>query len=879
MVAAWVVVVVSLAYLGLLFGIAHHGDKRAAAGRSLISSGAVYALSLAVYATSWTYYGSVGRAATRGLEFLTIYLGPALTMACAAIVLQKIIRVSKRYRITSLSDFAAARYGNSRVLGGLVALIAVVGTVPYIALQLKAVSSTFRLVSGGEVSTAGVPPYADTALYVALVLALFAILFGTGHLDASERHEGMVAAIAFESVVKLVAFLAAGVFVTFGLFGGFADLFDRAAAAQVLEGAAGVGGYGNWFWLIVLSAFAVLLLPRQFQIGVVENVDERHVRTAAWLFPLYLLVINIFVLPIALAGLLVLGPTVSPDTYVLALQQHSALALLVFIGGLSAATGMVIVETIALSTMVSNSLVMPLLLHRPNWERAGLAARRDLGRLVLRIRRVTILVVLLLGFGFFRISGDALGLVDMGLVSFAAVAQFAPALLGGLWWKGATRNGALAGLVAGIGVWAYTLLLPELAKSGWVPASIVRDGPFGIALLRPQELFGLTGMGPVGNGVFWSLLVNVGLFVGVSLAGRQTPAEAGHAALFVDIDRTTPGPGTRFYRGSVPVARLRDLLARFVGDGAAAALVAERTARTGAPLSDDAPADAELVRHVETALTGAVGPAAARALVASVADEEPLGMAEVIELVGETQQLRELDRLKDEFLSTVTHELRTPLTSIRAFTEILRDNPDLPAAERARYLEIMAAETERLTRMVNQVLDLARLESGNAEWRLTEVDLGAVIDEAATATAQLFTDNGVTLDVVSADPGQVVEADRDGVMQVLLNLLSNAVKVSPSPGGKVRITLRADDGVARIDVADNGPGVPPSDRELIFDRFRQGGAGGRTGGTGLGLAISRRIVEQFGGTLEVSDCGGNGRGATFSIGLPVSVSAQPSRKR
>jgi signal transduction histidine kinase len=284
----------------------------------------------------------------------------------------------------------------------------------------------------------------------------------------------------------------------------------------------------------------------------------------------------------------------------------------------------------------------------------------------------------------------------MGLVSFAAVAQFAPALLGGLWWKGATRNGALAGLAAGIALWVYTLLLPELAKSGWLPASIVHDGPFGIALLRPQELFGLTGTGAVGNGVFWSLLVNVGLFVGVSLAGRHTPAEAGHAALFVDIDRRPPGTGTRFYRGSVPVARLRDLLARFVGDGAAAALVAEHAARTGAALPDDSQADTDLVRQVETALTGAVGPAAARALVASVADEEPLGMAEVIELVGEAQQLRELDRLKDEFLSTVTHELRTPLTSIRAFSEILRDNPELPAVERARYLEIMAAETEPL---------------------------------------------------------------------------------------------------------------------------------------------------------------------------------------
>jgi signal transduction histidine kinase len=485
----------------------------------------------------------------------------------------------------------------------------------------------------------------------------------------------------------------------------------------------------------------------------------------------------------------------------------------------------------------------------------------------LRIRRVTILVVLLMGFGFFRISGDALGLVDMGLVSFAAVAQFAPALLGGLWWKGATRNGALAGLVAGIVLWAYTLLLPELARTGWVPASVVRDGPFGVALLRPQELFGLTGAGTVGNGVFWSLLVNVVLFVGVSLAGQRTPAEAGHAALFVDIDRRAPGPGTRFYRGSVPVERLRDLLARFVGAEAATALVAEHASRRGAPLPDDAQAEPELVRQVETALTGAVGPAAARALVASVADEEPLGMAEVVELVGEAQHLRELDRLKDEFVATVTHELRTPLTAIRAFTEILRDNPDLPAEERARYLEIMATETERLTRMVNQVLDLARLESGRAEWQLTDVDLGSVIEEAATATAQLFTDKRVALDVDVPRRGAVAEADRDGVMQVLLNLLSNAVKASPATGGRVRVRLRTDDGTARIDVADNGPGVPPADQELIFDRFRRRGAGG----TGLGLAISRRIVEQFGGTLEVSDCGGNGRGATFTIGLPVPV--------
>jgi signal transduction histidine kinase len=262
-----------------------------------------------------------------------------------------------------------------------------------------------------------------------------------------------------------------------------------------------------------------------------------------------------------------------------------------------------------------------------------------------------------------------------------------------------------------------------------------------------------------------------------------------------------------------------------------------------------------------------------------VAEEEPLGMAEVVELVGETQHLRELDRLKDEFIATVTHELRTPLTSIRAFTEILRDNPQLPAAERAHYLEIMATETERLTRMVNQVLDLARLESGSAQWRLTEVDLSDVIDEAVTATAQLFADKQAALEVDAPHAGTVVEADRDGVMQVLLNLLSNAVKVSPPSGGRVRIRLGTDDGTARIDVSDNGPGVPPADREVIFDRFRQVGVGAHPGGTGLGLAISRRIVEQFGGTIAVSDCGGNGRGATFSVRLPVRRPVQPSRTR
>ena len=565
MLDTWVIVGASVAYLGLLFAIAYYGDRRADRRRSIISNGYIYALSLCVYATSWTYYGSVGRAATTGVGFLPIYLGPTIMAVVWWLVLRKIIRICKRYRITSLADFVSSRYGKSRALGELVTVIAVVGIVPYIALQLKAISNTFTILRGQPDLATGVatnpPVLADTALYVALLLAAFTIVFGTRHLDATERHEGMVAAIAFESLVKLVAFLAVGAYVTFGLFGGFGDLFGRAQDSPELARLLTFGetqSYASWLWLIVLSMFAILLLPRQWQVAVVENVDERHIKTASWLFPLYLLLINIFVMPIAIAGLLTFGDGgAGGDAYVLALpmaDQQAALALLVFIGGLSAATGMVIVETIALSTMVSNSLVLPTLLRYGG----GLVERRDLGRLILGIRRATIVVVLLLGFAYFRLAGESLALASIGLISFAAVAQFAPAIFGGLYWRGATGVGAIWGLAAGFAVWAYTLPLPSLVGTGFVPASFVEEGPFGFGALAPHALFGLDGLDPVSHSMLWSMLVNVGLFVGLSLTGRRKSAEHVQASTFVDV--FTPlgrEADPRLWRGTVSVHELR----------------------------------------------------------------------------------------------------------------------------------------------------------------------------------------------------------------------------------------------------------------------------------------------------------------------------------
>jgi Na+/proline symporter/nitrogen-specific signal transduction histidine kinase len=913
MLQGWVILPVALAYLGALFAIAYYGDHRADQGRSLIANPYIYSLSLGVYATAWTFYGSVGRAAADGIGFLPIYIGPTMMMALWWVVMRKIIRISKANRITSLADFVSSRYGKSAALAGLVTIIAVVGVVPYIALQLKAVSHSFTiLVRYPDVALAAQrdagPILADTAFWTALVLAAFTILFGTRHLDASERHEGLVAAIAFESLVKLVAFLAVGAFITWGIYDGFADIFARAAAnARLaslfapLNGAA--GSYAGWASLTVLSMFAIMFLPRQFHIAVVENVNENHLGKAIWLFPLYMLAMNVFVIPVAFGGVMHFsGAAVDPDTFVLTLpmaQKQEALALLVFIGGLSAATGMVIVETIALSTMVCNDLVMPVLLRMPSLRLAG---RSNLTGLLLGIRRGAILAVVLLGYFYFRLAGEAYALVAIGLISFAAVAQFAPVVIGGIYWKGATRAGALAGLAAGFAVWLYTLLLPSFAKSGWLPLGFLENGPFGIALLKPYALFGLTGLNDITHAMLWSMLANVGAYVLVSVVTRQSVAEQAQAARFVDVFRHGgDGPDVHVWKGTASLPELQALLARFLGPERALAVLADHARRRGVASPAQLPADAGLVRFVETALAGAVGGASARILVASTVNEDVLSMDEVrtmldeasqviayshelehksrelmaatAELRAANEQLKELDRLKDDFVSTVTHELRTPLTSIRAFSEILHDNPTLDADERQKFLTIIIQESERLTRLINQVLDLAKLESGRAEWQVGEVDVNAVVADSIDATGQLFRGKNVGLETRTPDAAPCVRADRDRLVQVLINLLSNAVKFVPPDDGRVVVEVAAAAGMLRVSVTDNGPGIDAANQQIIFEKFRQAGdtMTEKPHGTGLGLPISRQIIEHFGGRLWVDSV--PGKGATFTFELPVAAPA------
>jgi Na+/proline symporter/signal transduction histidine kinase len=610
-VQGWLVVIIAIAYVTLLFAIASLGDLRAkrAPGRSRPY---IYALSLAIYCTSWTFFGSVGLAAERGLEFLTIYIGPVLVFLFAFPLLRRIIRLAKAERITSIADFLGARYGKSFAVAGTATLIAIVGSVPYIALQLKAISGSVSLMvehySGSPPSFD--PFLSDVSLIVAMLLALFAVLFGTRHADATEHQDGLVLAVAVESVVKLAAFLAVGLFVFFFIAGSPGELFSaigaNAKATQALEYQTSIG---TWIVLSCLSGFAIIMLPRQFYVMIVENRSETELRRATWVFPLYLIAINLFVLPTALAGLALVGDRTSADLYVLSaplLAGQDFLAMAAFIGGLSAATAMVIVESVALSIMVSNDLIIPLFVRR--LLKTEKPETEDWSALILNIRRAAIFAIIFVAFLYYRESTSNTRLASIGLMSFAAIAQFGPSFFGALVWRGANARGATLGMGAGILVWAYTLLFPSLAGPD---AEIVKHGLFGLDSLRPQSLFGTGGSEPLNHGVLWSLAVNTLFFVLGSLSRMALPLERIQAAVFVPRD-ANPVPNLRRFRTAVTVNDLKDTISRYLG--------VERTERSfqtfqaseGGELSGNAQASTAVIRFSEQLLASAVGSSSAR---------------------------------------------------------------------------------------------------------------------------------------------------------------------------------------------------------------------------------------------------------------------------
>jgi Na+/proline symporter/signal transduction histidine kinase len=883
-----VLVAVCLTYVAFLFLVAFMADRAAMQGRAgWLRSPLIYTLSLSIYCTAWTFYGAVGYAARSGLEYVTIYIGPTLVMVGWWWGLRKMVRVGRAQRVTSIADLISSRYGKSTWLAVMVTIMAVLGTTPYIALQLQSVTLSFAAFAQSGQAAGQAAPLGDsrsTALWVAVGLALFTVLFGTRNLDANERHNGVVMAIALEAVVKLFALLAVGVFVVWGLGGGVGETLARIDNSEI--GAWQVAG-GRWAGLIFLSAAAFLTLPRMFQVLVVENEDEGHLRLASWMFPTYLMLMSLFVLPIAVMGLDLLPANANPDLFVLTVpldQGQTGLAMLSFLGGFSSATSMVIVAAIALSTMVSNHIVVPIWLRLAH---GGAMVSGDVRSLVLLSRRLSIAGVLLLGYLYYRFSGGGAALAAIGLVSFAGVAQFLPAMLGGLYWRGATRAGALAGLAVGFAVWTWAMLLPSFGPGVVLSEAVLAQGPFGIGWLRPVALFSITGLDPLVHAILWSMLLNTLVFVTVSLMAFPSPLERLQGAQFVDVFQHS----ARRQSWTGGMAQSEDLLImaqRILGPSDAQALFQREAQRQGLAgyLPEPSP---DFLNVLERELSGSVGAATAHAMVGqivggasvtvedlmAVADETAQMMeyssqleAKSTELSRTARQLREAnDKLtqlsvqKDAFLSQISHELRTPMTSIRAFSEILRDTEELSGEEKGKYSSIIHNEAIRLTRLLDDLLDLSVLENGQVSMNVARGSLGEVIDHAVAASGAV---QGLKIRRNREAEAIIIETDLDRLAQVFINLIANAAKYCDAERPELTVKLRRGAAGLTVDFIDNGSGIPRDAQDLIFEKFARV-SDQKAGGAGLGLAICREIMLRLGGTISYLP--GQG-GAAFRVSLP-----------
>ena len=881
-----IMILVALLYVALLFAVAFAADRAAAMGRGRwLRSPWVYTLSLSIYCTAWTYYGAVGFAARSGLEYVTIYLGPTLVMIGWWWTLRKMVRVGRSQRITSIADLISSRFGKSNALAVFVTLVALLATTPYIALQLQSVTLSVAAFADADPTRDTAINQQSTAFWVAAGMALFAILFGTRNLDANERHHGIVMAIAVEAVVKLFALLAVGVFVVWGLSGGVTETLARIDKSAISHFE--VSG-GRWVGLTLLSAAAFLCLPRMFQVMVVENEEERHLRTASWAFPAYLMLMSLFVVPIAAVGLDLSPEGANPDLFVLTLPLmggQEGLAILSFLGGFSSATSMVIVAAIAVSTMVSNHVVMPVWL----WLTGGAAVMSGDVRLVaMRARRIAIAITLFLGYLYFQLSGGGAALAAIGLIAFVGVAQFLPPLLGGLFWRGGNRKGALAGLSVGFAIWLYCLFLPSFGASFLMPQSLLENGPFGLAWLRPQALFAPATMDPVVHAFLWSVSFNTLAFVVVSIFSFPKPVERLQGAQFVNVfDHSNPTAG--WTGGLVQSEDLLIMTQRIMGAQEAQALFAAAAQEQGIAgyLPEPTP---DFLVTLERALAGSVGAATAHAMIGQIVGGASVSVQDLLAVADETAQImeyssqleaktREQERTarqlrqvnekltqisvqKDAFLSQISHELRTPMTSIRAFSEILRDTDGLSAKEQDKYASIIHDEAIRLTRLLDDLLDLSVLENAQVMLNPQQGTLETVIDRALISSG--LSEMAVKIIRRREQEAFVLHTDLDRLSQVFINLMSNAAKYCSAAQPALDIRARQEADHLIVDFIDNGAGIPADQQGTIFEKFSRV-SDTKAGGAGLGLAICREIMTRLGGSITYLP---GQQGAAFRVIIP-----------
>lgn len=637
------VLLVSLGYAALLFTIAWFGDRYPLYPQRPRLRPVVYSLTLAVYCTSWTFYGAVGSAVRYGIGYLPIYLGPLLLFIFGWRILERLVLITQSKKIVSISDFIASRFGRSQRLAVIVAVIALAAAIPYLALQYKAVSESLGILGGQTLSST---EFGNPAIYVAAIMALFAILFGTRKVDATEHRPGLLLAIAFESLVKLVALVTVGLFSVQWL--NQQDIHVVEASVSLMTTTPATGFISQ----TILAFAAMICLPRQFHVAVVECANANDIRHARWYYGIYLIIISVMVLPIAIAGSQFFGASgsVTPDSFVLAfpLAQHNqALALIAYIGGFSAATGMVIMVSVALSTIISNDLIIPMLLRYQWVQQKNL----DMASTVLWIRRLSIVALSVVAYGYYHTVDVNTELSAFGLMSFAAVAQFIPAIIGGLYWRGMSRQGVEAGLVIGFLVWAYTLLFPILTQAGWFDATWLSEGLFGQRWLRPNHLLGSADWDPITHSVFWSLLGNTVTMLVISLRYKPGLGEYLRMASYMDPYAKHRHTMLPQWQGNMSVDDLRILTGHIVGQETANHAFEQHAHKSGAILNKELKANRDWLRFTELLLAAAVGAASARLVMTRVLEGSGVEIATVVGILDEASQ--ELGFNRDKLLSTL----------------------------------------------------------------------------------------------------------------------------------------------------------------------------------------------------------------------------------